>query len=257
MRISSRQGSAWPRAEPEPEPADQAARAAHRSPAHGDPLRPAGRLADRRPGALHRPPGADPSREARVLGRLSRATSKPGRGGTEGPVLFIQGAAGDQSANPPEGKRDPKAYGELLAGHAIELARGSATSTPKSPTVAAATDVPFLITGQFQERDHVHALRPVVLPRADPEFLPGVRQRHETRDDHGRAQRRAGDRRLARRAVRPARLAAPPTRICPACSSSATATTTCSISRRSRPPPREAMVPTRRSLRSRSAPARP
>jgi hypothetical protein len=56
------------------------------------------------------------------------------------PCLFIQGAAGDQSTNPPEGKRDPKAYGELLAGHALDLARDLATTTPKTASIAAATD---------------------------------------------------------------------------------------------------------------------
>ncbi len=37
------------------------------------------------------------------------------------PCLFIQGAAGDQSANPPEGKREPRSYGELLGAQAVEL----------------------------------------------------------------------------------------------------------------------------------------
>ena len=54
--------------------------------------------------------------------------------------MFIQGAAGDQSANPPEGKRDPKAYGELLAQEAVDLARGIATSAPKQPSLAAKVD---------------------------------------------------------------------------------------------------------------------
>lgn len=56
------------------------------------------------------------------------------------PCVFIQGAAGDQSASPPEGKRDPRAFGELLGDHALELARGLKTSAPKNPAIAAATD---------------------------------------------------------------------------------------------------------------------
>ena len=40
------------------------------------------------------------------------------------PCVFIQGAAGDQSANPPEGKREPRSYGELLGEQAVALARG-------------------------------------------------------------------------------------------------------------------------------------
>jgi len=56
------------------------------------------------------------------------------------PCVFIQGAAGDQSANPPDGKRDPKSYGELLAQQALELARGLATTAPRRPSVAARID---------------------------------------------------------------------------------------------------------------------
>jgi hypothetical protein len=56
------------------------------------------------------------------------------------PCVFIQGAAGDQSANPPEGRRDPRAYGDLLAGHALDLASDLATTAPKAPSIAAVTD---------------------------------------------------------------------------------------------------------------------
>jgi hypothetical protein len=54
--------------------------------------------------------------------------------------MFIQGAAGDQSANPPEGKRDPRSYGELLGEEAVRLARDLKTSTPRQPSLAAAVD---------------------------------------------------------------------------------------------------------------------
>jgi neutral ceramidase len=56
------------------------------------------------------------------------------------PCLFIQGAAGDQSANPPEGKRAPQAYGELLGAEAVELARDLKTTTPRQPSLAATVD---------------------------------------------------------------------------------------------------------------------
>jgi hypothetical protein len=56
------------------------------------------------------------------------------------PCLFIQGAAGDLSANPPVGKGDPRSYGELLGEHAVQLARGIATEEPKRPLLAATTD---------------------------------------------------------------------------------------------------------------------
>jgi hypothetical protein len=56
------------------------------------------------------------------------------------PCLFIQGAAGDQSANPPDGKRDAKSYGERLAEEAIELARGIQSTAPQRPTLLARID---------------------------------------------------------------------------------------------------------------------
>jgi len=56
------------------------------------------------------------------------------------PCLFIQGAAGDQSTNPPEGKREPRSYGELLGAQALELARDLKSSTPRQPSLAATVD---------------------------------------------------------------------------------------------------------------------
>src|SRR4029079_19693619 len=54
--------------------------------------------------------------------------------------VFIQGAAGDQGANPPQGRRDARAYGELLGEHAVALARELETSAPRRPSLAAAVD---------------------------------------------------------------------------------------------------------------------
>jgi hypothetical protein len=56
------------------------------------------------------------------------------------PCVFIQGAAGDQSPNPPEGKRDSKSYGELLAEQALGLIRDCATAVPERPTLEATTE---------------------------------------------------------------------------------------------------------------------
>jgi neutral ceramidase len=78
--------------------------------------------------------------------RLSFSADYPGylkarvEAGLKAPCVFIQGAAGDQSANPPEGKRDPKAFGELLGDHALALARGLKTEPPGHPRIAATTD---------------------------------------------------------------------------------------------------------------------
>jgi hypothetical protein len=55
------------------------------------------------------------------------------------PCVFIQGAAGDQSANPPDGKRNARSYGELLAEQSLSLARGITTSAPR-PSLASAID---------------------------------------------------------------------------------------------------------------------
>jgi hypothetical protein len=56
------------------------------------------------------------------------------------PCVFIQGAAGNQSPNPPEGKRDPKCYGELLAEHALGLIRESAKAVSRQPSLEAMTE---------------------------------------------------------------------------------------------------------------------
>ena len=69
-------------------------------------------------------------------GHLQRAVERE----LKAPCVFIQGAAGDQSANPPEGKRDPRAYGELLAKDSVALAREVAASAPKRPSLAAKVD---------------------------------------------------------------------------------------------------------------------
>ncbi len=56
------------------------------------------------------------------------------------PCLFIQGAAGDQSPNPPAEKRDPKIYGELLGAEVLALTHAMTTAVPRRPSVAAKVD---------------------------------------------------------------------------------------------------------------------
>jgi hypothetical protein len=56
------------------------------------------------------------------------------------PCVFIQGAAGDQSTSPPEGKRDARAYGELLGELAVAVARGINTVPLGRPALAAKVD---------------------------------------------------------------------------------------------------------------------
>jgi hypothetical protein len=56
------------------------------------------------------------------------------------PCVFIQGAAGDQSPNPPSNRWDPRAYGELLAEQALSLARDVTTKAPSRPSLAVTVD---------------------------------------------------------------------------------------------------------------------
>ena len=75
------------------------------------------------------------------------------------PCLFIQGAAGDQSANPPEGKREPRGYGELLGAQAVELRRDVTTvGAPSAFTGGQGRSLRVHQPGQFPELDHVPAL---------------------------------------------------------------------------------------------------
>ena len=49
--------------------------------------------------------------------------------------VFMQGASGDMSPNPPGDFRNPKAYGEVLAGHVVKLAGAIETGVPAKPSV--------------------------------------------------------------------------------------------------------------------------
>jgi len=96
------------------------------------------------------------------------------------PCIFIQGAAGDQSANPPEGKRDPKSYGELLGAQVLELTREIATAVPRRPSVAARTDrFRFATRVNFQSSItfllYSQAFFPELIRNFFHEFQSGVR----------------------------------------------------------------------------------
>ncbi len=56
------------------------------------------------------------------------------------PCVFIQGAAGDLSPNPPAEQRDPRIYGELLAAQVLRLVRGLTTAAPHRPSLAGKID---------------------------------------------------------------------------------------------------------------------
>jgi neutral ceramidase len=56
------------------------------------------------------------------------------------PCLFIQGASGDLSPNPGRDRRGPKAFGQALAGQALELSSELTTEIPRTPSLQVTTD---------------------------------------------------------------------------------------------------------------------
>lgn len=54
--------------------------------------------------------------------------------------VFMQGASGDMSANPPEGVRGHEQFGQALADRVIELAGGIKTAVPTKPSIQGRTD---------------------------------------------------------------------------------------------------------------------
>ncbi len=115
------------------------------------------------------------------------------------PCVFIQGAAGDQSASPPDGKRDPRSYGELLADEAISLARAVSTASPKRPSLAASIDrFSFTTRVNFKSSITFVLYARSFFPELRAQFLSRVRARDEPRAHDSRAQWRAGHRRCSR-----------------------------------------------------------
>jgi hypothetical protein len=54
--------------------------------------------------------------------------------------VFMQGAAGDMSANPPAGVSGPKQFGEALADQVLEVAAGIKTAVPAKPEIVGTVD---------------------------------------------------------------------------------------------------------------------
>lgn len=54
--------------------------------------------------------------------------------------LFLQGASGDMSPNPPGDFRNPQAFGELLAEHVIELVGKAESKKPRKPSLKGQVD---------------------------------------------------------------------------------------------------------------------
>ncbi len=54
--------------------------------------------------------------------------------------VFMQGASGDMSANPPAGVSGPQAFGEALADQVLEIAGSITTQVPSKPSLKGQTD---------------------------------------------------------------------------------------------------------------------
>jgi neutral ceramidase len=81
--------------------------------------------------------------------------------------VFIQGAAGDMSANAGSGPGGPKGYGETLADHVISLARAAKTEVPEHPSVKGMVDT-------FHFKTRVNLKNPVVAAMFEKGFFPEI-----------------------------------------------------------------------------------
>ncbi len=79
--------------------------------------------------------------------------------------VFMQGASGDMSVNPPGEYRDPEAFGDVLAGYVAELAGQTETKRPESPSVSGRVD-------QFQFRSRIDFNDPLVRLQYSAAFFP-------------------------------------------------------------------------------------
>lgn len=79
--------------------------------------------------------------------------------------VFMQGAAGDMSVNPPAEHRGPQLFGVLLADRVLELAEGIETVVPESPSVAGRVD-------QFEFRSRINFDDPLVMLAFSAAFFP-------------------------------------------------------------------------------------
>lgn len=79
--------------------------------------------------------------------------------------LFMQGASGDLSPNPPGDFRNPKAFGEVLAEHVVELAKSAETKKPAAPSVKGKVD-------RFQFPSRIDFNNPLVSAGYEVAFFP-------------------------------------------------------------------------------------
>ncbi|NOZ41458.1 MAG: hypothetical protein GXP24_14715 [Planctomycetes bacterium] len=79
--------------------------------------------------------------------------------------VFMQGAAGDMSTNPPAGVHGPQAYGELLADHVLEMAAATETTVPEKPSIRGRVD-------RFRFPSRVDYSNPLVVFSYSQAFFP-------------------------------------------------------------------------------------
>ncbi len=93
--------------------------------------------------------------------------------------VFMQGASGDMSVNPPGVYRGPEAFGHVLAGYVTELAGQTETKRPESPSVAGRVD-PFQFRSRIDFNDPLVRLQysaaffPELIRNAAREFGDGI-----------------------------------------------------------------------------------
>jgi hypothetical protein len=79
--------------------------------------------------------------------------------------LFMQGASGDMSCNPREGKGGPQPFGEDLGNEVVELAKSAQTAVPAKPSVVGKVD-------RFHFRTRIDFANPTVGERFQAAFFP-------------------------------------------------------------------------------------
>lgn len=99
---------------------------------------------------------------------------------TGAPCLFLQGAAGDLSPNPPEGARDPDEFGKRLAAEVLKLAATIRCEPAKKPgLVAAREEMKFAATvdiGNVMVKQALgRAFFPELIGFFEGEYKDGVR----------------------------------------------------------------------------------
>lgn len=93
--------------------------------------------------------------------------------------VFMQGAAGDMSANPPAGKSGPQEFGEALADEVLSIASGIETKAPDKPSIRGKVDRMLFdsrvdFTSPFVRGAFAQAFFPELVPNFIDELKDGI-----------------------------------------------------------------------------------